>query len=110
VERRFKEGMYERKTSPERILKEKHVDSFKNNYNNSKWATSESFTFSSPSVTDDNNNISPLFFKEVRDIKKEYGIPNYNMNAPKYKPKLTKIGTQIVEEEEDLYTESDNEE
>jgi hypothetical protein len=103
-----KKRLYERRTSPERILREKLVDSFKNTYNNAP-ASESSFSFSSPSVTDNYNNISPLYFKEVRDIKKEYGIPNYNKNAPPYKPKLTKTGTQIVEEE-DSYTESDNEE
>jgi hypothetical protein len=92
--------LYKRKTSPERIFKDKIIKSI--NYNNNNFPGAESFT-----ITDNNNNISPLFFKEIRDIKEEYGRPNYNKNAPPYKPKFTKTGTLLVEEEEDNYTESE---
>jgi hypothetical protein len=106
VDKRIKE-FYKRKTSPERMFREKLVNSFKNTYNYTP--QSESFSFSSPSVTDNNSNISPLFFKEMQNIKDEHDTPKYNMNAPHYKPKITKTGTVIVEEDEDLYTESEEE-
>jgi hypothetical protein len=107
VDERAEKTIYKRRTSPERIFKDKIVDSINNN--NNFPASKSSFSFSFPTIKDNSNNISPLFFKEIRNIKDEHGTPTYNMNAPPYKPKITKTGTVIVEEEENLYTESEEE-